>query len=397
MDYDVVIIGAGPAGTTAAKECSAKNLKTLLIEEHEVIGEPVHCGECISKVCLDKLGEIDESVIAQRVKGIRVLFPNGRENLVDEEGAVLYKAKFEQWIAKTAKQNGAEIILGTKVIELKKESEGKNTTWKIKAKNKNKIIEFNTKFIIDATGPQAISNTLLQLNPKPTLVVGLQYELEGIRNDGYLDFYIWPNLAPHGYLWMIPKKGNIANVGLVTTTPSKLKENLDEFVKVKKYNKKENKIIKTFGGPIPASGPVKKTFDDGLILVGDAAGFTSPLFEGGTHLSIQSAIFASQVIKKAIQINDNSKEVLKEYQELWKKEFPNYDKLVGGKNALYSLTNEELSDLSDVMPLQLGKLSNKDKLSVLWKLFTKKRRLLRRKTFKVFSAFRYSRARNYGW
>lgn len=395
VEYDCIVIGAGPAGGSAAKSAAEKGLKTLLIEEHEIIGEPVHCGECLSQVCLNKLGKIDESVIALRVKGIRVLFPNGRENLVDEEGVVLYKAKFEQWLANLAKEKGAKILLGNKVIGMNRLSEGKETHWIVKTKNKSGENEFKTKIIIDASGPQSVSNNLLNLNKKFSVVIGLQYEMQEITNNGYLDFYIWPKLAPHGYLWMIPKENDVANVGLVTNTGGQVKQYLDEFVKVEGFENK--KITKTFGGPIPSSGPIEKTYDDGLMIIGDAAGFTSPLFEGGTHLGIQSGIFASEVAKKAIEQNNNSSEFLSEYQKLWKNEFPDYNKLVRGKDALYSLTDKELVDLSDVMPKQLGYLTNKDKLKVIWNLFIKKRNLLRRKTFKVFNAFKYSRAKNYGW
>jgi digeranylgeranylglycerophospholipid reductase len=393
--YDVIVIGAGPAGGSAAKNCAEKGLKTLLIEEHEIIGEPVHCGECLSQVCIDKLGTIDESAVALRVKGIRVLFPDGRENLVDEEGVVLYKAKFEQWIASLATKAGATLLLGNKVIGLERLSEGKNTLWSVTTKNKDGNKNFQADIVIDASGPQAVSNNLLKINKKFDVVIGLQYEMQGIKNDGYLDFYIWPKLAPHGYLWMIPKKGDEANVGLVTNTGGKVREYLEEFVDEKKWRNK--KITKTFGGPIPSSGPVEYTYADGLMMVGDAAGFTSPLFEGGTHLGIQSGIFASQVAKKAIENDDNSASALSEYQKLWKEEFPNYEKLVSGKEALYSLSDEELKDLSEVMPDQLGHLSNKDKLGVLWKMLSRKRHLLRRKVFKVFNAFKYSRASKYGW
>jgi flavin-dependent dehydrogenase len=49
------------------------------------------------------------------------------------------------------------------------------------------------------------------------VIAGFQYEMLDVPNDGYLDFYLWPKYSPHGYVWMIPKEGGRANVGLVTT------------------------------------------------------------------------------------------------------------------------------------------------------------------------------------
>jgi len=91
---------------------------------------------------------------------------------------------------------------------------------------------------------------------------------------------------------MIPKANNHANVGLVTHKKNKAKESLENFLIEKNW--KTKKIVKTFGGLIPISGPLEKTFDEGLIIVGDAAGFTSPMFEGGTHLSLKSGKMAFQ-------------------------------------------------------------------------------------------------------
>jgi digeranylgeranylglycerophospholipid reductase len=387
--YDVLIIGAGPAGGSAAKSCAESGLSVLLVEEHKVVGEPLHCGECVSKICLDKLGEVPDSVIAKKVKGIKLYFPKNKIHYVDEEGAVVHKEKFEQWIIKTAKKAGAEIKLNTKVTALKK----LKNSWIISTNN-SRLKEIKAKIIIDASGAQAVTSNLLGLNKKFDIVMGLQYRIDDIAQTEYLDFYLLPDYAPNGYLWMIPKSDGSANVGLVTTDGSKLKPLLDSFVKLNKWENK--KVTKIFGGPIPASGPVKNTFEDGLMLIGDAAGFTSPLFEGGTHLGIQSGIFAASVAKKAITTKDYSKKMLKEYYDLWHSEFPDYNKLVRGKEDLYSLKNKELAEFSDTMPSQLGKLTPKDKLFVLKKLFENKK-MLTRKTFRIFNAFRYSRSKKYGW
>jgi len=81
---------------------------------------------------------------------------------------------------------------------------------------------------------------------------------------------------------------------------------------------------------------------------------------------------------------------------LWHNEFPDYQKLVRGKDDIYSLTNSELAEFSDTMPSQLGKLTLKDKLFVLKNLF-KNKKMLTRKTFRIFNAFKYSRSKKYGW
>jgi len=387
--FDVIVIGAGPAGCFAALESAKSNLKTLLLEENSVIGEPVHCGECLSGIAVGRLGlELPKEVISTKVKGIKIIFPNGKKTVLNEEGFVLEKDKFEQWIEKEAKEAGAIIKTEHKVEEIKRTG----NQWKVFCLNKE---TFLGKILIDASGVYSFASKKLNLNPNPKTVIGMQYRMQEIERDGFLDFYLWPKLAPKGYLWMIPKRNGKANVGLVTEEKKNAKTFLDEFVKEKNWSGK--KIDKSFGGLIPVSGPHKKTFDDGLMLIGDAAGFTSPLFEGGTSLGLTSGKFAAETAKKAVEKNDYSKEVLKEYKELWKNEFPDYFKLIKGKNIFYSFSEEELNYFSGIVPKDLTKISFLEFFSAALRLIIQRPGLVKKGAFKAAKAFSYSKAKHYGW
>ncbi|PJA20892.1 MAG: hypothetical protein COX63_00580, partial [Candidatus Diapherotrites archaeon CG_4_10_14_0_2_um_filter_31_5] len=343
----------------------------------------------ISGIAAGRLGlELPEQVISANVKGIKIIFPNGKNTVLKEEGFVLEKDKFEQWIGKKAVKAGAKIKTEHKVKEIKKEG----NFWEIQCSNKN---SFTGKILIDASGVYSFTSKKLELNSMPKTVIGIQYKMTEIERNDFLDFYLWPKLAPKGYLWMIPKKNGKANIGLVTEEKTHAKKFLDEFLKQKKWENK--KIEKSFGGLIPISGPHKKTFDDGLMLIGDAAGFTSPLFEGGTSLALTSAKFAGMTAKKAIETNDYSKKVLKEYEELWKKEFPDYNKLIKGKNIFYSFSEEELNFFSELLPDDLTKISFWKFLSSSLKLLIKKPLLVKKGAFKAAKAFSFSKAKHYGW
>lgn len=389
--YDVVIIGAGPAGGSAAWHCAQVGLKTLVVEEHQAVGEPVHCGECLSQVACDRMGwKLPEEAVAMPVKGVRVVFPGDKTTKLTEEGYVLEKHKFEQWIMKQAQNAGAQVALGKKVTALKRDAASQ--IWTIACADGS---SFQSKILIDASGVAALVSRLLNLNARFQSVIGIQYEMKDIPTDGYMDFYIWPDLAPHGYLWMIPKGNGRANVGLVTNENVKAKTYLDQFVA--KMGWKDKVVVKTFGGLIPASGPLEKTVDDGVMLIGDAAGFTSPLFEGGSHLGLMSGRFASQVAKKAIERNDTSKTVLSEYETLWKAEFPEYDKIIGGKHALYAMTDEELEFVGSIMPPELASVSAAERVKFGAKVLAKKPGLFAKGLNSAMEAFGYSRAEHYGW
>lgn len=387
--YDVLIIGAGPAGGSTAFHAAKSGLKTMVLEEHKAIGEPVHCGECLSELATQRMGwNLPDDVVALDVKGVRVFFPGNAETKLSEPGYVLDKHLFEQWIIQEAQSHGAELELGKKVVSLNR-AEG---VWTISCADNS---SYQAKIVVDASGVAAVVSRLLNLNPRFQSVIGMQYELLDIPTDGYLDFYIWPDLAPHGYLWMIPKNDGRANVGLVTNQNTKAKPFLDEFVK--KMGWQQKKVVKTFGGLIPSSGPLKNTVSDGLMLVGDAAGFTSPLFEGGTHLGLMSGRFAAEVAKQAVDRNDTSRRALVGYDALWQDAFPDYNKLIQGKMALYDFTDDELGALGGMMPAELANLGFSPKAKFAVDVLTRKPGLLKKNLFSALEAFGYSRAEYYGW
>ncbi|HLC79935.1 MAG TPA: NAD(P)/FAD-dependent oxidoreductase [archaeon] len=387
-NYDVVVVGAGPAGGSAALHCSRANLKTLIIEEHEKIGEPVHCGECLSLYAVQNTGiNPPESVISEHVKGVRVIWPGGRATVLNEDGFVLEKHLFEQWLCEEAVRAGSGLQLGTRLEDLKRE----NNLWVLKTTKG----EIKTKIVIDASGVASVVSRKLNLNERFKTVTGIQYELRDIERDGYLDFYIWPSFAKHGYLWMIPKKSGRANVGLVTIETNKAKSATDEFVKKMGWEKKVN--VKTFGGLIPASGPLKNTYAQGVMLIGDAAGFTSPLFEGGSHLGLKSGEFAARVAKSAIEKGDFSKEVFAEYEKLWKAEFPPYEKIVKGKDSLYAFSDEELDFIAQKFPGTFDDFSGAQKILFGLKVLMERPHLYSKGFVDAMKAFEYSQAKFYGW
>jgi digeranylgeranylglycerophospholipid reductase len=406
---DVLVIGAGPGGGNAALQSARLGLKTLLIEDHAEIGTPVHCGECISEIACQNLDlNLPEEVISKRVQGIRVIFPDRTEKCLTEEGYVLEKHLFERWIADEAVAAGAKMHLGHKLQSMERMEDGNFEGWRCNGKGDEFPIE--AKVVIDASGVAAVCSKLVKtsegkpLNEKGKVVAGMQYELTGVPTDGYLDFYIWPSYAEKGYLWMIPKCDGRANVGLVTEDRPRAKKALDEFIDDTHFKDSEQvlppwkeKGSPAFGGTIPISGPFENTHHDGLLLVGDAAGFTSPLFEGGSHLALKSAVYAAETAAKAISEGNTSSERMSEYTRKWKREFPPYDKILRGKNALFNLTDEEMSVMATCFPDEMSGMGVSGKAMVGMRLLLRRPGLYSKKIVPAMLAFGYSRAKYYGW
>ena len=407
---DVLVIGAGPGGGNAALQCARQGLSTMLIEDHSAIGTPVHCGECISDLACDNLNlDLPEHVISKRVHGIRVIFPDGTEKCLTEEGYVLEKHLFERWIADKAVEAGASMHLSHKLSSMDRvEEDGRFIGWKCDGKGEQFPIQ--AKVVIDASGVAAVCSKVINidedtpLNTMGKVVAGMQYELLEVPSDGYLDFYIWPKYAEKGYLWMIPKCDGRANVGLVTEDRPRTKKALDEFIGITHFKELEQvpppwkeKGNPAFGGTIPISGPFENTHYDGLMLIGDAAGFTSPLFEGGSHLALKSAVYAAETAAAAIAEDDVSAERLAIYAKLWKDEFPPYDKILRGKNALFDLTDDEMSVMARCFPDEMSDMGVLGKAMVGLRLLSRRPGLYLKKVVPAMLAFGYSRAKYYGW
>jgi len=407
---EVLVIGAGPGGGNAALQSARRGLSTILIEDHPAIGTPVHCGECISEIACHNLDlDLPEHVISKRVHGIRVIFPDGTEKCLTEEGYVLEKHLFERWIADEAVEAGASMHLGHKLSSMEKlEEDGRFTGWLCDGKGDE--FPIRAKIVIDASGVAAACSKIVRLgddeplNEMGKVVAGMQYEMLEVPTDGYLDFYIWPKYAEKGYLWMIPKCDGRANVGLVTEDRPRAKKALDEFIDITHFKGLEQarppwkeKGSPAFGGTIPISGPFENTHHDGLMLVGDAAGFTSPLFEGGSHLALKSAVYAAKTAAAAIEEGNLSADRLSEYSRLWKDEFPPYDKILRGKNALFDLTDDEMSVMARCFPDEMADMGINGKAMVGLRLLVRRPGLYFKRIIPAMLAFGYSRARYYGW
>ena len=149
---DVLVIGAGPGGGSAALHSARAGLSTMIVEADPEVGVPVHCGECLSQMAVDNLDlELPDDVIALDCKGIRVIFPDGTTKLLTEKGYVLEKHKFEQWLCDEAVKEGASLHLGHKVTSMERVYNSKNEfiNWKIDGKGNEFPIE--CKAVIDAS------------------------------------------------------------------------------------------------------------------------------------------------------------------------------------------------------------------------------------------------------
>ena len=325
--YDVVVVGAGPAGSMAAKIVAENGLNVLMVEKRQEIGVPVRCAEGVSKAELAEFVEVNRKWIAAEVIGAKIYSPDGTEIILAEEhagnevGYILERKIFDRHLARLAAKAGADVIVKTSAIGL----ERKDGIVKVKLRRMGEEWEVETKIVIGADGVEsrigklAGIDTTLKLSEIESCV---QYLMSNIDFDpDYTYFWMGNEIAPGGYVWLFPKGERIANVG-IGVMPSRAKkdakEYLDDFVNKKFEN---GKIVEVVAGGVPVKGEIETAVSDNVMLAGDAAHHADPITGGGIINALKAGRYAGIVAAEAIKKKNYSTEFLRKYDKLWKNDF----------------------------------------------------------------------------
>ena len=357
--YDVLVIGAGPGGSIAAKTAAEKGLDVLLIEKRQEIGDPVRCAEGVNKEYLKKHVEIDNSWICADLKGSRIFSPNGTKIEMAQEisggevGYVLERKIFDRALAEHAAKAGAEVRVKTRATGLIIEDDFVKGA---RLMHLGKEYEVRAKIVIGADGVESKVGRWAGIDTslKPVdIETCAQYLIAGVDIDQeYCEFYIGSELAPGGYIWIFPKGEGKANVGvgLLGSKTGKFKprpvDYLNNFVEKKFPNAG---IVEMVFGGVPVSGCIEKTSANGLMLVGDAARQSDPITGGGILNAMDAGKLAGEAAYEAISAEDVSFEKLEEvYEKRWR-ETTGYaiDMSLIVKNCFINLQDEDLDALAN--------------------------------------------------
>ncbi len=212
--FDIAVVGAGPAGATAARVTAAQGLETVIIEEHPTVGEPAHCGGLFSLQAARRLHlTLPENTVLHRVDrlGIRVdhdtiNIPKMWINLL-----VLDRAAFDRWLIKMAVSAGAELRTGTEATGLTIGSQGCQLTVRSGAR----VTKVRASVTIGADGFRSRVGKMAGMNIKHDLASAIQYELETRGVDRSRVLIVFDRrVAPGGFAWVIPTGPRSARVGL---------------------------------------------------------------------------------------------------------------------------------------------------------------------------------------
>lgn len=325
LQTDVLVVGAGPAGSLAARTAAEKGVRVTMIEMRPEVGVPVRCGELMPSVQeitdmfpnlrdADSLFDMPQSLRVRNVEAIRLIDPKERTWEFPFTGYTTDRDRFDQYLAEQAVKSGAELI--------------KSCRFKVLEGNvaKTTIGDIEFKTIIGADGPGSRVAQALGLprnrNPYPAVSAQAEGDYEPVIQ------MFFGGIAPGAYGWIMPKAGQ-ANVGVGFSprfSNGTLSEYFDKFVQTRGLNVK----TRIEGKYVPSEGPVAKTYTDIGMVIGDAAGVVMPVNGGG----IPQAMITGQMAGEVAADNILSGRSVAEYEQAWREVLYKPLKIAAGNKKL---------------------------------------------------------------
>ncbi|MCX6694773.1 MAG: NAD(P)/FAD-dependent oxidoreductase [Candidatus Altiarchaeota archaeon] len=379
MEYDVVVVGAGPGGSSAARFLSEKGVKVLVLEKRQEIGAPKRCAEGLNRSALEDLGvPISEKFTTSNINGAVLYSPKGKKVVMDKvgDGFVLERKVFEKHLAALAIRKGAKYMVKTTVTDVIKDG---GRVVGVKANFMDEEFMVKAKIVIAADGVDSMTakragiNTVNRLSDYHS---GFQYEMAGITNmDAHkLHIFFGNDVAPKGYVWIFPKGDDVANVGIgivgiASEDGKRARDYLDKFIANNPEFFAKASPIEVNSGGIPVSASAKSFVSDGFMVVGDAAQQVNPIHGGGIAIAMYAGKIAGEVAAKALKEGDVSAKRLSEYEKIWRDdEGKRLETLLKLRTFLERLEDEDFERLAevisgdDIMKLTVGDYGGLPKL-----------------------------------
>jgi len=361
--YDVIVIGAGPAGSSAATVL-AENGRRVLVLEREIFPR-YHIGESLIPFTyhpLERLGMIERLKESAFVKKYSVQFisPDGNAsqpfyffNRYDRESVAqtwqVMRADFDLMLLDNARKKGAEVIEEITVKELIWDDEsvvGVRATTK-----EGEEVEFFAPLTFDATGKEAFTatrNGWRERDPYLNKVAAWAYYEGAVRQEGIDEGATVVAFVPEkGWFWWIPLHENRVSLGIVAEGKYLSRDGVRKPQEMLEREIENNKWVKENLGPAKRISEFYITNEythhsrhcgtQGLLLLGDAFCFLDPVFSSGLMLALKSGVMAADAAEEAFEANDLSPERFTEYSLTLREGIENMRKLC------YAFYNENFS------------------------------------------------------
>ncbi len=334
MEWDVIIIGGGPAGASAGISLRASGLKVLLLDQASFPREKP-CGGGIRSAALDRFPWLNaalHSTTTHFINKIQIESPDGttlREERTEPLYIMVRRLEFDHALLRACRRAGTEVREGQRVVSIRSTAEGVDITTAGGDILRGRIV-------IGADGVNSVvAKTMGQGENRNLREVGIGHmeetpcaELEPTSPDTLFVFLgLGRNL---GYGYLFPKQGYV-NLGRGTLLscyqagrsgpPYEAHLRFVGSLVARGLLKGKSQRANFHGFLIPYGRPLPKTYADRILLCGDCAGLVNAFTGEGIYYALASGEHAAKTALRSIREGDQSSRFLRRYQELWKAEF----------------------------------------------------------------------------
>jgi digeranylgeranylglycerophospholipid reductase len=307
-DWDAIVIGGGPAGSTTARYIAEGGADVLVIDGRDSIGSPLQCGELVPsndemrRLCpdvpeIDDLLRTPDSAVSMRTSEMRLVPPSGKSLCYDFEGMVLNRVVHDEALVELAESKGAQYLVGSRVESVDGET--------VRLRDGS---EYTARVVIGAGGHNdPLRKTEWEVE---SLIIPVKFVLMSGNFEDSLELH-FGSMAPGGYAWKFPKLGG-ANIGLGIQTALARGKSLNEYSEefISGY---DGRVEFRGAGSLPMSGSISSFVKGNHLLVGDAAGMVLPSNGAGITIAMIGGRIAGQVV--AEHLRDGTP--LSEYEVRW--------------------------------------------------------------------------------
>ncbi len=312
--HDAIVIGGGPGGLLTAARLAEARHAVALVEEHEQIGRPVHCTGIVAREAFGEFG-LGTTSILNGLSQVRFHSPSGLRVDYDPTGVdavVVDRAVFDEDLSARAGRAGVRMVGGQRATRVEPGPDGVTVTL---AGGRT----LSARSAVLACGANYVFQRQMGLGMPAVYLASAQLELPASR-EGQVEIFFGSQIAPAGFAWAVPvaREGRpYVRVGLMCDGDAGFY-----------FGRLLERVRGTFGIEASAEvkprrrllplGTIRRTFEDRVLAVGDAAGLVKPTTGGGIYYSLLSAELAAETLDAALRADDLGADALAPYEQAWR-------------------------------------------------------------------------------